>query len=387
MSGLRKYHTKSRNGCTNCKSRRVKCNLHYPQCNNCVRRNEYCSFRRFLWCSSSKGRSVEEQVEEHIGFNGYLSQGIIPPSISKRQPSSFPNESVLDTELLCHFISSCASSLALVPNAQFIWESEIPLHRIDSPFLSQAIMALSALHISYLQPPDTLRYDVAARKHFHKATSQFRSVVREITNENCISIFGFSLIVVMFQLRISTDAIAGPLVEDHQCIAGLDVIHALRTAWGLTPSLGPRLMKTRLRGLFSEGRDLDEQGILDLNHQEALSRLEMLNFSTVKSESSQIACVRALSALRYWCAFMGRRVSIWFHVVWWPAAITEDFLQLLRNKEPIALAIYSLWLADMRAMPTKWFTAGWAEGTLALVVDSLELEWRERVERVLIPVS
>ncbi|KAJ2906724.1 uncharacterized protein MKZ38_000460 [Zalerion maritima] len=43
-SGSRRPHTKSRNGCAQCKARRVRCNCVGPICSNCRRRKEQCSF-------------------------------------------------------------------------------------------------------------------------------------------------------------------------------------------------------------------------------------------------------------------------------------------------------------------------------------------------------
>jgi hypothetical protein len=42
--GLRAYHHKSRDGCTLCKHRRVKCDMQQPACSNCIRRDEVCQY-------------------------------------------------------------------------------------------------------------------------------------------------------------------------------------------------------------------------------------------------------------------------------------------------------------------------------------------------------
>lgn len=43
-NGKRKYHLKSRNGCSTCKKRRVKCDETKPQCNNCHRMKLTCGY-------------------------------------------------------------------------------------------------------------------------------------------------------------------------------------------------------------------------------------------------------------------------------------------------------------------------------------------------------
>jgi hypothetical protein len=43
-AGPRKGHTKSRNGCINCKRRRVKCPETFPECENCMRLGMKCEY-------------------------------------------------------------------------------------------------------------------------------------------------------------------------------------------------------------------------------------------------------------------------------------------------------------------------------------------------------
>lgn len=296
-----------------------------------------------------------------------------------------PGQTRLDSELLCHFTTSCAPSLALVSDGRFIWECEVPLVRSENPFLNQAVLALSALHLCYLKPPDTLEYANAVRKSFAGAISQYQSHVKQITTGNCVALFGFSVIMAMFQLRLSADAAVRDIAEDDQQVAGFDAITALRATWKLTPHLGPWLLKTRLGIFFARGRDFDEQG-LDANLELVFSRLEMLNLNKTQVEKSRLDCSQALDALRYWYAFMGRRLTIWLHVVWWPAAVTDDFLRLLKSKDPMALAIYCFWTLGMTRVSQKWFMEGWAEASFTSVVRSLDLEWRELVQWVLKPV-
>jgi hypothetical protein len=332
-----------------------------------------------------EGTRDQGEIEEGLGFNDYLSSSAVP-TIEKWYPSMFSGQSRLESELICHFTTSCAPSLALASDARFIWECEVPLIRSENPFLNQAVLALSALHLCHLKPPNTLEYTKTARKSFAGAINQFQCHVKQITTGNCVALFGFSVIVAMFQLKVSADTAARTTIEDDQQVAGFDAITVLRATWKLTPFLGPWLLQTRLGTLFARGRDFDEQGCLDANLELVFSRLEMLILNDVQVERTKVDCSQALDALRYWYTFMGRRLTIWLHVVWWPAAITDDFLRLLKIKDPIALAIYCFWVLGMTRVSQKWFMEGWAEATFASVVRLLDPEWRGLVQWVLKPI-
>lgn len=362
-----------------------QCNLTSPCCSNCSRRGELCSFQLSSCSSLTEKTRDQDKIEEELGFNGYLSSSVAP-TVRKWQPSMFSGQSRLESELICHFTTLCAPSLALTSNARFLWECEVPLTRSENPFLNQAVLALSALHLCHLKPSHSLKYANAARKRFAGAINQFQDHVNQITSGNCVALFGFSVIIAMFQLKLSADAAAKETIQDDQQVAGFDAITALRATWKLTPSLGPWLLQTRLRTLLARGRDFDEQGYLDANQELVFSRLEMLNLNNIQVEGSQVDCSQALDALRYWYTFMGRRLTIWLHVVWWPAAITDDFLRLLKSKDRMALAIYCFWVLGMTRVSQKWFMDGWASAIFRSVLCSLDPEWRRLVEWALKPI-
>lgn len=121
MSGSRRHHTKSRNGCAQCKRRRVRCNCIAPVCSNCKRRNERCSFLD-TDCSVSSS-----------SFHGITAPG--PTPLPARLRSSKPDRSIPVTAGSPGLVSLC------VPPSTSLSDTSVPAVPTNS--VDDATMAIS----------------------------------------------------------------------------------------------------------------------------------------------------------------------------------------------------------------------------------------------------
>lgn len=346
-----------------------------------------------IYNEMAKKQTIEEQ---QYGLNTYLSYTGSDQSLHCEPSFGIIDNSTRAERMLgSHYVSSCAPTLNLLAGSIFIWEHKVPRNIVVHQYLNEAAMALSAMHLCYLRPPRTTEYAVAARKHFCRATEMFNSSVKELNYSNCVAVFGFSLIVAMFQFRVSTDTtVARRLYREMNdnityAVAGLDVITALRGAWQLTPKLGPYMTHRSVgKYILGHGRDYDEHLLSSVAHyttydgdvESMLQKLNTLNQKSHQPENEKQECSLALSALSYFYAFMSRKMTIWLHIVWWPASVTEDFLQLLRNQNQISLLIYCHWLVAIKGAPRKWFLEGWAEQTFDSVKELLFEQWKDELQ-------
>lgn len=149
---------KSRRGCIRCKQRRVKCDEEAP-CGNCIRRNEECSLLEPSPSSSEVPREpgVPADTEEWLA----------------------------DLELMHHYGSSTADiGASMRPDVRDIWRQYVPQQALKHPFLMHGILALSALHLAYLQQYKAPRYLRLSDKHQALALKQFRSILAADINED-----------------------------------------------------------------------------------------------------------------------------------------------------------------------------------------------------------
>jgi hypothetical protein len=53
----------------------------------------------------------------------------------------------------------------------------------------------------------------------------------------------------------------------------------------------------------------------------------------------------------------------------------EQYINLLRERRPIALLIYAYWCTIMHQGPSRWFTQGWARRAAYASMSNLGADW------------
>ncbi|KAK0650704.1 Sterol uptake control protein 2 [Lasiodiplodia hormozganensis] len=175
----RRPHRKSRFGCKNCKSRKIKCDEEKPQCGQCTKHAVVCDFstRESVPASSVSSSNTTATTS---GINSALLNPETPtgtPPIShddeawhwrRLLPSDFdlasasslniatnnPIEPQLelnmtDLELLHHFTVTTAYTLSTAPELQTWWRIEVPHIAFSYPFVMRALLSLSGIHVAH----------------------------------------------------------------------------------------------------------------------------------------------------------------------------------------------------------------------------------------------
>lgn len=174
-------HTKSRKGCIQCKTRKVKCDEKRPVCTRCEVRKEKCSFLEGIDPTSSAPVGFKSPVStitgeststNEIDPSRSTSQLLTPPTDSLSSPSSADNSSprnlstIVNTSLLGqldtsqlsdeskeyfqHFINYTAPTLTYSPAAQDLWQRIVPQLAVTQQYLMHVVLEIAACHKSYL---------------------------------------------------------------------------------------------------------------------------------------------------------------------------------------------------------------------------------------------
>ncbi|KAK4235021.1 hypothetical protein C8A03DRAFT_37150 [Achaetomium macrosporum] len=208
----RRAHKKSRNGCKECKRRHIKCDERWPSCSNCVTTERQCSYLLLYrhtppYPSPSPASSlawVDTPAPTPFSAPDTVSES--PAGVSCVSAGSGPGllgegYSLLHLELFHHFDRNFSSSfspglqdleplLRLAVREAFAW-----------PYLMDELLAVSAAHKSTLV--DDRDNSGSSRKALYRTEAtrlQTRAVARlgsisqcEISDENCVSLFLFSI--------------------------------------------------------------------------------------------------------------------------------------------------------------------------------------------------
>lgn len=98
-----------------------------------------------------------------------------------------------------HWTTVAADSLSIRPDICHVWRITIPREGYRHLFVMHGILALSAIHKSFLIPQDRKTYRALSDYHQAVGSEGFRSTLQSIDPENSMALYGFAtcLIVIM----------------------------------------------------------------------------------------------------------------------------------------------------------------------------------------------
>ncbi|XMA08505.1 hypothetical protein WAI453_001296 [Rhynchosporium graminicola] len=151
----RQQHRKSRNGCGNCKHRRVKCDESLPSCQNCTRRNLKCNPALVLNRTGNSEKPLAAQPEPPKQHVPVKSPEPLPSLSTVLQQSlaidfeSDENWSSDDKSLFRHFRDFTSHTLAMHTD---LWCTFMLSSALNNDYLKSAVLLLSSAHINSSLP-------------------------------------------------------------------------------------------------------------------------------------------------------------------------------------------------------------------------------------------
>ncbi|KAL3481701.1 hypothetical protein BJX99DRAFT_218140 [Aspergillus californicus] len=193
----RRRHRKSRNGCVECKRRRIKCDEKKPSCSRCILTMQPC-----IWPGSSQGQSASGEEGEGTSSQSELRL----PSPSNSSPSGFffdvPTSSTIppvpegkfglsDADLYHHYLQHTSRTLSHIPQDQRALQIGIPTLALRSRTVFHALLAVSAASmccemITRDPPPDVgavSQVMMTGYRHYNLSSERIRDL---ISNPNAL---------------------------------------------------------------------------------------------------------------------------------------------------------------------------------------------------------
>lgn len=99
-------------------------------------------------------------------------------------------------ELLNNFCTETYHTIHRDPVQQSVWKDSVPRIARSFDFVMHSLLALSALHLSYLYPQEE-SYALQALLHHQFSIHLARKVLPRITNENCSALYIFSMLLAL----------------------------------------------------------------------------------------------------------------------------------------------------------------------------------------------
>ncbi|KAF2269420.1 hypothetical protein CC78DRAFT_574982 [Lojkania enalia] len=373
--GLRSYHHKSRNGCSNCKRRRVKCSMQAPACANCVRRKEVCEYQTLYetpltqWShefpiAANKPSSISTPESAGNAFS-YGSDPI------RTHPPAGPDTGTLEVNV--SLPSTFETCLTVVLNSswftgqeQCLWKPELIKAASKYPYVQYSLYSLSSLLYELSNP--TLVTPVTAYQHHLAASSLFRQATPVVNEDNWIAVISFGVSMLVFQF-------ATQMARYDDDFDSVESLRMLRSSLVLNDEVAPFLRKSKFWPLIvkrnnSLPRPSDHKLRLNMQYLAAIISQSIANGDKHAETNRQ-----AFWELREWALECENCPRNWRHYISWPGMITEEYLNLVEENDDIAILILIHWAAIMYTSPRRWFITTWAQRTAMMSIQKLKGDW------------
>ncbi|KAI1767992.1 hypothetical protein GGR53DRAFT_525545 [Hypoxylon sp. FL1150] len=166
----RRYHVKSRLGCMNCKSRKVKCDEKRPTCRKCFTRGLECSYDQSAERQLTPYRDNQHQAPDTTTSQGNQTHARTSGGLSRVRELGPPTLDLEALQLMYHFEHHTSGTLLF---GQPLWREQIIPLALQHDYLMHAVLTIGASHLHYLQP-QVPQHTRAASVHLDRALAGFR---------------------------------------------------------------------------------------------------------------------------------------------------------------------------------------------------------------------
>ncbi|KAE8150975.1 hypothetical protein BDV25DRAFT_153477 [Aspergillus avenaceus] len=347
---VRRPHRKTRTGCFSCKKRRIKCDEQKPSCLNCLRRGYNCEY-----LSRPLDSDNQDDAVTHTPSPG----------------NDLPELPMTELRLLHHFTTSTYATMSSRENIKTIWRVTVPQLAFSCDCLMRAILALSALHLSRLEPEERrMQYQKLAVSHYDAALRSSTLTILHLSVENCHALYACSELIFLFNL-VHPHLSPNPLLSyTNEVAPWLTLLRGIRTiAYPFVESLKVGVLGPLLA--VNEGSAPDKTIIESLDVFDAhIRRSQITNPST----STYLA---AIENLRQWSVDMDG------HGFRWAVHVDEDYVSLLRRMEPEALVVFAHFALVVKKWDSNYWLRGWADRLVDAIHGALGDSHRAWIRRIL----
>lgn len=240
-------------------------------------------------------------------------------------------------------------------------------------YLLPTISSLCAMHQTVQRKSHSSSTYARAVQHHITASARFRHAERGVHEGNWLSILMFGVGHIMFNFA------AAQFMPDCD-FDFLSIFHILRGTAEIGDQIGVLLERSKLHSIIERRRrGMDALSSPD-GITEALDRLSLIEHPEGTFETTRTHCEHAIETLKWWVRFVDGAPRTWKHFILWPASVTDGFVTALKERQPVALLIYTYWCVVMQRAPKRWYANGWHQRVAAAAMSKIGPEYRALLE-------
>lgn len=343
-------------------------------CSRCTRHGVSCSYRTVADASSSH-RSTSYLPGVLDGLPGRENDLV--------QGNMF---TMKDLALMHHWSLSASTSLSTAPWIQHIWQNVVPGIAFQYAYLMHGLLAIAALHVGSLLPTvrdgNTVFVDAAA--HHNKSIRGFTEAMENINENNCNPIFLTSILNMFYVFATTGKDDSDDKLPNRLGVLDAEWIDMVRGCGAVLLPTYEEVSKGPLGGLLEIGdwSTLDP----DENPSQDDSKLtELTDIWDSAQDKNHDTYVEALHCLRLTLKWMDDHSLSESKIYWagpfiWLHIIPQDYLQLVRQRQPPALVLFAYFGVLVHRLDSFWWAQGWGRRIVTAIDGCLGSYWRPRIE-------
>lgn len=260
-----------------------------------------------------------------------------------------------------------------------VWKHNVPEEGLAHPFLMHGILALSALHLAQTgtEPSRRAAYLNRAVAHQNQALALFRGLLNDVNDGNAKAMFAFASIVVVYTFGFPTT----PDVQDAwACID--DLYQVLVLTRGIQQVI--RASSECLHGsTFAPILQVEEtHAPLPEDAATAIRHLHEANEACrtrdpTHEQEIYTATIENIAEMLSW-VYGGTTTSV--IAGRWAIKLPPRFLELLREREPLALVMLAHYGVLLQHLKHRWCFDEWCVRVAKAVWAILDDQWRPLVQ-------
>ncbi|KAI9716838.1 MAG: hypothetical protein M1828_007499, partial [Chrysothrix sp. TS-e1954] len=370
------------------------CDEHKP-CGACIKRELDCSLNLDYAAAETTEATPEfESLDKHTSSLERTSRTTFTEDLSPREGAQIddvallnhrndsPRLSVLDYELLHHFLTSqCLQLTGNGGNEQF-WAIEVHQIGLSNHFVLHLLLALSATHLSRQRPQMRDHFVKTVDHHLDVALPLVRRNLTNIDADNARALYVSSILLCLCSLGQGPKAgeyiafsdeghsewftlFVGVRSLNISIGAGSDSLsipdNALSTSHFILPTAPRPVMGWKVP--MEELRDF----IVTMTHEETAFQFYV----------TELDLLRAIYEARYDDS-KGELSPEYMRIIFvWLFRCSETYISSLQDKKPIALVIFAYFATLLKEFEWLWIFDGWSTHVLGGIWRFLPEKYRK----------
>lgn len=304
------------------------------------------------------------------------------PSLSSLGP--FPTTlAVFDLELLHHWTTSTCYTLSRSPAVQSIWCHEAPRIGFSTPPVLHTLLAFSALHLARSDESRRASCLAYAQMHHSAAVREMVPLVSTIARENGAALFIFSSLTCMFSCAKPSEEGEFLVLFERGNLS--EWARLFRGTSTVISTGGEDLRTGKLAPIFTIGTYLvaahREPQALEQGKPHVWELQQMIWRECAADPSLRAIYQHVLDELARTLGLairpaVMRRLET-ADVFRWLLDVSDEYLELLRQEEPIALIIFAHWCASIRQIEWMWWMEGLSSRLMTQLYSVLDPKYRD----------